>query len=1383
MKRRILSIALALCLTLVMGLLCLPVEAEAATVVDSGSSESSIYGNQYWELTEDGVLTVTGTGSVGWSIPKPWADYKSQITEVVVGDGLDVISNAAFKGYPNLTKVTLGKNVKQISSWAFAECPKLTEIVLPESLESVTDCAFQDSAALTEITFPGDVKFIDTAAFAFCKGLTKVKFCGNAETIDERAFYYCSGLTEVEFCGDVDTVGKNAFAFCDALKKVQFHSVREIGDLAFDCCINLQYVNLPEGLERIGNKAFQNCASSYDMVMNNIKTSLVIPKTVSYLGEQFVVSNNCLASIRVDPENPYYCSDLDAVVYNKEKTELLATANTANANFVDYHIPDTVVKIHEGAFHYADNLSNLYIPASVTEIGNFNDAENRVESYDYTLNAFLLQGIWVDEANPVYASDEHGVLFTKDGTWLLRAPARLSGDYKVPEGTVYLKSGCLQYCRDLKEVILPDTITKIYMAAMAQTSVTKVTIPASVTEIGSNAFNNCHQLEKVIFEGNAPSFDNSDWYPSFWNTTTTAYYPADNATWTEEVRQDYGGTITWVPYTGATPPEDDSDVTEPCKHTNTKVENAKEATCTEDGYTGDTVCTDCGEMIAEGTVIEAPGHTEVIDPAVKATCTSTGLTEGKHCSVCDTTLIWPAVILKLPHTYADGSCTVCGEADPNWDDSCKHTNTKVENEKEATCTEDGYTGDTFCADCGEMIAEGTAIEAPGHTEVIDPAVKATCTSTGLTEGKHCSVCNTTLIWPAVVNMLPHSYENGTCAVCGAADPDWDTSCKHPYTVARDRKEATCTEDGYTGDVVCFICDAVITAGRTIEATGHTEVIDPAVDATCTATGLTEGKHCSVCDAVLAEQTVVNMLPHSYQNGSCTLCGKADPSGTVPQGEMIRLAGDNRFLTAILAADQMKAVLGVEKFDTIIVASGTNFADALSGSYLSAVKDAPILLSCSTDFHATLAGKYNDMVAGYIRGNLNDGGTVYILGGTKAVDGALDEALPEYNVKRLAGSNRYETNIRILEEAGVDGKQVLVCNGEGFADSLSASAAELPILLVNSRFGIFDVQKPFLASCGGSFCVIGGTTAVSEDVANQIRNYGNVVRLGGKNRFDTSVMIAEVFFEDPDAMVLSYAWNFPDGLCGGALAAAMDVPLILTMDCYEEQASKFAKEYGITRGFVTGTAELISDEALESITGDAQPGHDYDSETVAPTCTTGGYTMYTCQKCGHSYKDNKTPATGHSYETSVVYPTFDKGGYTKHTCSGCGHTKQTDKTEKLNPTLKEVLDLINKARAEAGVAKLSYYFEGQRVADIRAEEVDQHFSNTRPNGEDCTSLFAELELTRIPAWELLGGNYYSGSQLVNNWLASPDYREALLDTEVTGLLVGRKGTSWVIITIV
>ena len=113
-----------------------------------------------------------------------------------------------------------------------------------------------------------------------------------------------------------------------------------------------------------------------------------------------------------------------------------------------------------------------------------------------------------------------------------------------------------------------------------------------------------------------------------------------------------------------------------CQHTNTKVEGAVEATCTKPGFTGNTVCADCGEQITAGTEIAV-----------------------------------------LPHTFAEGKCTVCGAADPNYVPACKHTNTKVEGAVEATCEEKGHTGKTVCADCGETVDEGTEIAALGHNYV------------------------------------------------------------------------------------------------------------------------------------------------------------------------------------------------------------------------------------------------------------------------------------------------------------------------------------------------------------------------------------------------------------------------------------------------------------------------------------------------------------------------------------------------------------------------------------------------------------------------------------------------------------------------------------------
>ena len=285
----------------------------------------------------------------------------------------------------------------------------------------------------------------------------------------------------------------------------------------------------------------------------------------------------------------------------------------------------------------------------------------------------------------------------------------------------------------------------------------------------------------------------------------------------------------------------------------------------------------------------------------------------------------------------------------------------------------------------------------------------------------------------------------------------------------------------------------------------------------------------------------------------------------------RLAGGNRFETAFLVADRMKQTLGIEKFDAVVVASGTNFADALSGSYLAAVKNAPILLSFSAD-------SINNRVKDYIRDNLNPGGTVYILGGESAVPASMETGLEEFTVNRLKGKDRFGTNLAILEEAGVGSKPILVCTGLGFADSLSASAAGLPILLVWKD--LTQGQQDFLNSvAGNNLYVIGGTGAVSEHMEEQLSQYGTVRRLAGGSRFDTSVMIAEEFFDGPEAAVLAYAWDFPDGLCGGPLAAAMKAPLILTMYNYEDRAAEYVQDKKIQNGITLGGEKLIPGSSI------------------------------------------------------------------------------------------------------------------------------------------------------------------------------------------------------------
>ena len=340
----------------------------------------------------------------------------------------------------------------------------------------------------------------------------------------------------------------------------------------------------------------------------------------------------------------------------------------------------------------------------------------------------------------------------------------------------------------------------------------------------------------------------------------------------------------------------------------TEVINKKDATCTEPGYTGDTVCKICGKEITKGETIQAKGHTEVIDPAVAPTCTVPGKTEGKHCSVCNTVLVEQEAIPAKGHTeeivpgkaptctetgLTDGvRCSVCGvvltpqteipatghswnEGEITTSPTCENAGVKTYTctvcnatkteaiaatghtpvdvaEQPATCTEAGHTAGTKCSVCDAILSGMEEIPATGHTEVIDAAKAPTCTETGLTEGKHCSVCNKIIVAQTEIPAKGHTE---------VIDP---------------AVEPTCTKPGKTEGKHCSVCNEIIVAQTEIPAKGHTEVIDAAKAPTCTEPGLTEGKHCSVCNEVLVAQEVIPANGHKEE-----VRGAVEPTLTTP----------------------------------------------------------------------------------------------------------------------------------------------------------------------------------------------------------------------------------------------------------------------------------------------------------------------------------------------------------------------------------------------------------------------------------------------------------------------------------------------------------------------
>lgn len=328
---------------------------------------------------------------------------------------------------------------------------------------------------------------------------------------------------------------------------------------------------------------------------------------------------------------------------------------------------------------------------------------------------------------------------------------------------------------------------------------------------------------------------------------------------------------------------------------------------------------------------------------------------------------------------------------------------------------------------------------------------------------------------------------------------------------------------------------------------------------------------------------VKLITKEFDNNAYDHSEWADACFTRSLGEMpvkneiVRISGNTRYETGYKVADALKEELGVAKFEAVIVATGKNFADALAGSYLAVQKNAPILLT---------NGKKDNVEAlhNYIKENVAEGAALYILGGDAAVPTSVEE-IEGYEVKRLFGNSRYETNIKILEEAGIEGNELIVATGKTFADSLSASAVKLPILLVKPKAALNDSQKAIVEKAkGGNIYIIGGDGAVSLDMENELKAYADVERVFGNTRYDTSVEVAKTFFGSVDKAVVASGKNFPDGLCGGPLSAAMNAPLILTADGKTGAAEAYVAEKAVEAGSVLGGDGALKNDTIVKVFG-------------------------------------------------------------------------------------------------------------------------------------------------------------------------------------------------------
>lgn len=276
---------------------------------------------------------------------------------------------------------------------------------------------------------------------------------------------------------------------------------------------------------------------------------------------------------------------------------------------------------------------------------------------------------------------------------------------------------------------------------------------------------------------------------------------------------------------------------------------------------------------------------------------------------------------------------------------------------------------------------------------------------------------------------------------------------------------------------------------------------------------------------------------------------------------IRIGGQDRFDTARLIAEATYP----DQVDAVILATGDNWPDALTGSVLSNKYHAPILL-----VHNSAEDSTPPM--DYIREHLSKTGFVYILGGTSAVGAGFETALthlgiPSAHIMRLSGSDRTSTALKIDEDLNPpSGGTVFVVTDSSYSDALTvsayAAAEACPILPVPKDSLPQSVESYLKTLKPAQIIIVGGDGAIGQTVENQLRALaGTVVRYSGADRYATSrALIAALYPDNLSEVCFATGEDYPDALAGSAYAGLLGDPIVLLPGNFDQQAKDFLSKF-------------------------------------------------------------------------------------------------------------------------------------------------------------------------------------------------------------------------------
>lgn len=415
-----------------------------------------------WTLSEEGVLTISGTGEMfdysSTSMPE-WHNYRSYIHTLVLEEGITHIGDYAFYHF-------------------FQPCNDvyIAEVTLPSSLRSIGDYAFARTDKIERIDIPDGVTSVGAYAFnlACCRTGLKDGVMGTSQDL-----YGTLTLPDVWPEMGATAFGGNYFRHGLTVPS----GTTKIVDRAFYGCRFQGELSLPEGLWSIGSEAFFGCAFT---------GTLTLPESLTDMGYGVfdgldVTSVKIPESWKTIPDKTFqYCTDLTSVT-----------------------IPAGIKEIGDYAFQYCTSLSSVSFPAGLERIGNraflhctaltqvtLPDGLKALED-----GAFLSSGLTSQPAWPSGLEEVGGSIY--------KLCENMTGTGTLPGGTLGDNASSMFDDSNISKAVIPDGVTRIPGWAFSSCeNLTFVRIPASVTVIDDTAFYGRNNIKHVYYEGSQEDWEN-----------------------------------------------------------------------------------------------------------------------------------------------------------------------------------------------------------------------------------------------------------------------------------------------------------------------------------------------------------------------------------------------------------------------------------------------------------------------------------------------------------------------------------------------------------------------------------------------------------------------------------------------------------------------------------------------------------------------------------------------------------------------------------------------------------------------------------------------------------------------------------------------------------